>query len=546
MMIPFQRNICLILTLFFFTKLIGQQRNTVEVPFDLDKRSIGELPFDESFKLSGFSTRYDKIILTYYLDKEDCKWCYNRGDTLELEIDKLTNTAYPTLIKPLHPNLKYKFDFRVWKKIDLSDDEIKLFQEDVYKIIKRDFSDPEKLTSNVKNNFKRDLQNVLIKYAKTDKIVDKQLQKLDITNSKLYMTDISAIITEFEDKYEDINKKSNSNSTISLKSLMDIELSNKLNSYRFKTIHKKILKALKNDKTNSSTFRFLLDSPINISLSPNNNLTLRQYLEYLRINPTSKIYNIIEGKQKVIGADHVASNKIDLISLQLLFKVFEKLKRQSVTDNRRARVFNNYEVQFLTDLKNNLSDYIKYIETLNQYQSDIINIKSKIPNLLKDAFIAEDILISNTIEIDALSEKNAYIGLDAGLGYSFGAFNSVFIYQGANIYLRPVNHQTKFSELQGWDEFLKRFSFYLGLSQVLTEKQDRFEPLFGSSNLLLGVGYRFHRGIRLNIGTMLHYKKDKIITVDDKKINFSPTMSISFDLNIAKALGSVGGILNLK
>ena len=40
--------------------LVAQVRATPEVAFDLDKRSIGTLPFDERFKLTAFDTKLDK------------------------------------------------------------------------------------------------------------------------------------------------------------------------------------------------------------------------------------------------------------------------------------------------------------------------------------------------------------------------------------------------------------------------------------------------------------------------------------------------------
>ena len=70
-MIKLLKNVIIILGLFSCTLFYGQTKNKNEVPFDLDKLSLGQLPFDEYFYLSGFTTEYDKILL----DKHNAEYC---------------------------------------------------------------------------------------------------------------------------------------------------------------------------------------------------------------------------------------------------------------------------------------------------------------------------------------------------------------------------------------------------------------------------------------------------------------------------------------
>jgi hypothetical protein len=62
---------------------------------------------------------------------------------------------------------------------------------------------------------------------------------------------------------------------------------------------------------------------------------------------------------------------------------------------------------------------------------------------------------------------------------------------------------------------------------------------------MTGAGYRINRAFRLNVGGLLHYKKDPNPVIDDKNITFSPTVSLSVDIDLIKALGAVGEALNI-
>lgn len=528
--------------------LVAQTRKTIVVPLDLDKRTIGDLPFDERFKLSGFDTKYDEIQLKYGLKTDTIKPSYFKGGKLNFTIDKTTNKAfYSGLLGPLHPNREYVFEFLVSKKIELNEAEEKALREEIYKSIKEYFKDA-KTNDLVKiDNFKAEVQSLLKKYAGSDDIVNLSGQPIDLTNTPLFQTDLYKVISDIEKDYINLNKQFNSKDPTKNNLVKAKEGANKeIAKLEYVAIFDKIKTALESNDNISESFKGLLDAPINPIPGANEKLTLRQYLDFISTNYLTYIQAIISGQQKIVGNSHEASEKLDSESLKLLAVAFKKLERKSVKDDKGAVYFDTSENKSLGRLSRVIGDIVK---EQNAYLKILANLKSgseHIPNLLRNAIAKKEIKISDEVKIDVLAEKNAYIGLDAGVGFAFGSANGLFTYQGANLYFRPVNHQASFKDLKGWDKFYKRFSIYLGIAQIITDKEDRFTGLLDNSSLLVGIGYRLNRGLRLNVGGLVHYLEDRIPTVDDKNITISPTISLSFDINLIKAIGAVGKGLNLE
>ncbi|WAC02450.1 hypothetical protein N7U66_01670 [Lacinutrix neustonica] len=214
-----------------------------------------------------------------------------------------------------------------------------------------------------------------------------------------------------------------------------------------------------------------------------------------------------------------------------------------MTNAENKAILKASEVVQIKKIRDAISNVLEQLKKIELKTAEINALASSIPNILNDAFIRDIISIEEAIYMDLTAKKNAYIGIDLGLVYAF-SLESVFIYEGTNFYFRPVNREALFSDLEGWDAFFKRFSIYLGMAQLLTDKPDNFEPLFGKSSLLTGVGWRLNRTFRINAGALMHYKTNPNPLIDTQTFKVSPTISFSVDLDIAQALGSVGKILN--
>lgn len=522
----------------------SQTKDPVVVTVDLEAGTIGKVPFDQPFKLSSFKTVYDKITLKYELiNAANVRPNYNKGGEVVFRVDKLTGTASCTqFIKPLHPNLLYRFTFTATKAIDLTETEETAYRKDVFQLINATFKNVQNQDIARIEKFKGDLENILIEYAKSDYFVDSSGNLIDVKKLPLFKNSLNTSITNIEKNYFLLETRIPGN--------INTAQRNSIN--HFKTgpdniiFFKKLSKAIQDEKLISSSFKTLLDNPINPSLSANATLTLRQYLQYLLEDPIVKIEELLNGTKKIVGNDHDATNQVDKNSLVILDKVFELLNRSGVTNSKGKAYFSTDEKTFIGRSSYELETYIDALTNKENAIAEIALEEKTIPNLLKDAFVKKEIAIESSADIDVLAEKNPYIGLDSGVAYAFGSVDGLFIYEGANFYLRPINRDANFSDLQGWDEFYKRFSIYIGIAQLVTEKKDSYESLFSNSSVLVGAGLRLNRAFKINVGGLLHYKKDANPIIDDKKITFSPTVSLSVDIDLTKALGAVGEALNIK
>lgn len=534
----------LLLLIFLFMNSVfiySQTKAPVIVTVDLDAGTIGKVPFDQFFKLSSFKADYDKVTLVYKLKDATKKPNYNTGDTI-VYIPKAGIASTSEFIKPLHPNRVYRFTFTATKAIKLTEAEQTAYREDVFELIDKSFKDVKNVTAEKIVDFKSDLEVILKKYAKSDDFIDSKGNSIDVKAAPLFKSSLNEAITKIEKNYSLLNTDIPANITTAQQNAIDQFNTAPDNAIFFA----KLSKSLDNEKLISSSFKALLDNLINPSLAVNGTLTLRQYLQYLVEDPLVRTKELLNGTKKIVGNDHDATSQVDKNSLIILHKVFELLNRSTVTDSKGNAYFSKREKSFIAYCMYYLETYIEALTAKEKALAEIADQKKTIPNLLDGAFARKEIAIEAAADIDVLAEKNPYIGLDAGVGYVFGSADGVFIYEGANFYLRPINRDANFSDLQGWDEFFKRFSIYIGIAQLVTEKKDSFESLFGSSSVLVGGGFRLNRAFRINVGGLLHYKKDANPVIDDKKITFSPTVSFSVDIDLTKALGAVGEALNIK
>lgn len=142
---------------------------------------------------------------------------------------------------------------------------------------------------------------------------------------------------------------------------------------------------------------------------------------------------------------------------------------------------------------------------------------------------------SSTIAYATLS--TVYISADAGLAW-VPEIDEAAKYIGTNVYLRPINKDVPLSQA---DSFLHRFALTIGLTVDSVADDDAAgnprtrDDLFGSQSLLLGAGLRFNRVIRIGAGALVFKEQDPNPLRDDLSVTVSPYVTVSFDLNVAKA-----------
>ena len=164
---------------------------------------------------------------------------------------------------------------------------------------------------------------------------------------------------------------------------------------------------------------------------------------------------------------------------------------------------------------------------------------------MEGAFLKDEFQLSHSVSIPVESMKDIYYGLDVGFSYALG-INTLFTYQGLNIYLAPINRETPFSLYKGNDRWLKRISIYLGIAQTLGSAPIEYEPLFSGNSLIVGAGWRFNRAMRINIGGLIYREKDLNPLISKTTVAVSPTISLTVDVDLAAGFGAVGKVFNLK
>jgi hypothetical protein len=171
-----------------------------------------------------------------------------------------------------------------------------------------------------------------------------------------------------------------------------------------------------------------------------------------------------------------------------------------------------------------------------------------------DALAAEVALAAQQVQVADGSTsgnfdtfKSYYVSADAGLVWA-PEVDEVVSYVGANIYLRPVNKNAPLRTLGSFGEtFGRRFAFTLALTvQSIADSEGgetTREDLFGNQALLAGAGLRITDMIRFGAGALVFKRQDPDPLVDELEVAVSYYLTVSFDLNVARAFqGGLGGL----
>jgi hypothetical protein len=133
----------------------------------------------------------------------------------------------------------------------------------------------------------------------------------------------------------------------------------------------------------------------------------------------------------------------------------------------------------------------------------------------------------------ATSKAGIYVSLDVGALYP-PELERASLYLGANVYFRPVNKKAPLRANSPGQRLA--LTFGLSVTNMKLEGETRFENLLGEkSNLLVGLGYRLTRSLRLGGGMVLFLKNDPNPLVDARSLAITPYVSLSFDIDLLGA-----------
>lgn len=133
----------------------------------------------------------------------------------------------------------------------------------------------------------------------------------------------------------------------------------------------------------------------------------------------------------------------------------------------------------------------------------------------------------------ATSDAGLYVSLDVGALYP-PEIGRASLYVGANVYFRPVNKKAPLRANSVGQRLA--LTFGLSVTNMKLEDETRWENLLGEkSNLLVGLGYRLTRSLRLGGGVLLFLENDPNPLVDERSLAFTPYVSLSFDVDLVGA-----------
>lgn len=183
--------------------------------------------------------------------------------------------------------------------------------------------------------------------------------------------------------------------------------------------------------------------------------------------------------------------------------------------------------------------------SLAEREKALADFAGRLQLALQNVFVVDG---STTGNFDTFS--NFYISADAGLTWS-PEIDEVVPYGGTNIYLRPVNKNAPLRTLGSFRQTLsRRFAFTIGLtaSSIADDGSggntgETRDDLFGSQSLLVGAGLRLTDMIRVGAGALVFKQKDPNPLIDDETTGRALYVSVSFDLDVARAFqGGLGGL----
>jgi hypothetical protein len=206
------------------------------------------------------------------------------------------------------------------------------------------------------------------------------------------------------------------------------------------------------------------------------------------------------------------------------------------------------EPEAVTQLR---ADLERELDTLEPLKSELTDLKGSLEarqRALEELTLQFRNEVAVTIELLTTSlgsfdtRHGWYVSMDAGLAYGWD-ISEAFGYLGTNIYFRPVNKDAPLQSFGSFAQsFTRRVSALIGLTVTgQTEEADRREALIGGRVLVVGGGLRLTDSIRVNGGGLVFKAVDPNPLVTERRVEISPFISLSFDIDVVGMLGDLGG-----
>lgn len=494
----------------------------------------GALPFDVPFFIKGTPvTGLKKIKLVYKIKEAEAKTYHQwTGESSQEHDINSGDTEWGFLIGPLHPNVTYNFDFTLTRTLEVAPAEKDKFINDAYAIVESGFARPELVDDPARIQMNQQLNaalKALVPNGST--IVD--------AGGSLFIIDINEypfklMVTEMmKTTLTDIASKNDFRTFTNLLSGSDFA------GFRARLLHmlNNIEQLVPNDK-------IVMNEPVDAGIEKYNAVKFRE-LAGLITPATNKLLETYEGKWTLRNNIWAPTTTPDLELMNLFYSLLFRMSFNfSYSDGSPAFEvadinFVNILLKVIPQIMSIHAENAKRAETRQKFLN-------KFPDVLADKLVRVSYKFSDQSVVDAVSQNTPYVGLDFGVSYIPG-YSQLFLYEGVNFYLVPVNKDAPLKSFEKRYWFLKRFSIHFGLTQdvIKVENKRYLDLIDGVGSILLGGGLRINRIFRINSGALFFYERDNNPLKDKKHLTIMPQFSFTVDVNVARALRGMGTRLGI-
>lgn len=155
---------------------------------------------------------------------------------------------------------------------------------------------------------------------------------------------------------------------------------------------------------------------------------------------------------------------------------------------------------------------------------------------------------SNTklASIQGKVETTAPLNLVADAGVVFAGFQRGFTtlvpYVGLALSLRAFDSDIPFRTIVPRLKWYQRLTINAGITVNSIAKENHRANLFGSNNLMAGVGYKFSHVVCVTGGLLFYNNVDPNPILEKKTLGVAPYLGLSINLKIRSALGAVANL----
>ena len=546
----FKNKICLflpVLLVLFVSRTNAQTKGMQEIEVDLASGvfvSQQGIPFDVPFRIFGsVSGTLREVSVKYKIDPSEYKkWMRFPRKEKDSFSTPVTWTAIDEVPKdqkfrltvgPLHPNVAYQFNYTILKTPPQAQREElkKTIFESINRFLEnlKGLDDIEIAKQN--NDLNRKLQ--LFVGAGTIVEADKKTPfKLNILDGPLKNTADEIIVNNLsiEDSKQRIE---------SFSAAFDA------NRPAFRKFREILANINVNPSLLNDASKIIWQGPVTTTIPSLKDLKYSD-LAKLLADPNQPWRDVIRGKMKIERAGLIPTTVPDISSYDILAIFFTNLIANTIKNTADENAFAEVGSDKLGMWFQAASDAFDYHEAIKIATKKREDLLAKFPDVLSDKFILFSVIFIDKSISDVVSQSNPYIGLDVGFSYVPG-YSQLFLYEGVNFYFVPVNKDAPLARMRGLKNNLsKRLSIHFGLTQSLISIENKnYQPLTTAGSLLVGGGIRVSRIVRINYGTIFFYEKNANPLITKKDMKSMYCFSLTFDINVGKALGNFGTRLGI-